>query len=161
MSTQAITEISFREFLPGDEAAFRDLNEQWINKYFTLEDADLKTLREPFKYVLAPGGHIYFAQLGEETVGCCALISNGDGSYEVSKMAVKEEHRNKGIGKSLLFRVIQEARKLGIRKLTLFSNSMLTNAVHIYETLGFYHVDPASLGQSHYGRSDVFMEMEL
>jgi putative acetyltransferase len=155
---QAVMEITFREFRAGDEDAFRILNEQWIAKYFALEEKDLLTLRQPDKYILSAGGRIYFAVLDEEMVGCCALIANGPCSYEVAKMAVSEEHRNKGIGKSMLAHVIEAARGLGAHKLTLETNSKLKNAIHVYESLGFRHLDPALVEPSPYKRANVFME---
>jgi len=158
---QALMEITFREFQAGDGEMFWKLNEQWIAKYFVLEEKDVLTLREPEKYILNPGGRIYFATLGDEIVGCCALIATGPDTYEVAKMAVDESQRNQGIGKSLLGHVIQAARVIGARKLTLETNSRLMNAIHVYESLGFRHVDPASIEPSPYKRADVFMEQQL
>jgi N-acetylglutamate synthase-like GNAT family acetyltransferase len=158
---QALMEITFREFRAGDEEAFWQLNEQWIAKYFVLEEKDVLTLREPEKYILNPGGRIFFATRGDDIVGCCALIATGPDSYEVAKMAVDETQRNQGIGKSLLDHVIQEARALGARRLTLETNSRLMNAIHVYESLGFRHIDPSRLEPSPYKRANVFMEQLL
>ncbi len=158
---QATMQITFREFRAGDEEAFRILNEQWIAKYFVLEEKDRLTLNEPEKYILNPGGHIYFATLEEDIVGCCALIANGPGSYEVAKMAVNESQRNQGIGKAMLAHVVEAARALGARKLTLETNSSLQNAIHVYESLGFRQIDPSLLEPSPYKRADVFMEQLL
>lgn len=158
---QAVMEIAFREYRAGDASAFRALNEQWIDKYFVLEPLDIETLSDPERCVLGPGGHIYFASLDDEIVGCCALIVNGRGSYEVAKMAVREEQRNKGIGRALLMHVLAEARTLGAYKLTLETNSKLKNAIHVYEAVGFLHIEPLKGEPSPYQRSDVHMEMVL
>ncbi|HEX3436867.1 MAG TPA: GNAT family N-acetyltransferase [Pseudacidobacterium sp.] len=158
---QAVMEITFREFQAGDAEAFRALNEQWIAKYFVLEAKDIETLSEPEKHILKPGGHIYFATLDDEIVGCCALIVNGQHSYEVAKMAVSEEHRNKGIGKALLTHVIEETEGLDAYKLTLETNSKLSNAIHVYESVGFRHLDPSEVEPSPYKRANVYMEMFL
>jgi N-acetylglutamate synthase-like GNAT family acetyltransferase len=158
---QALMEITFREFRAGDREAFWKLNEQWIAKYFVLEEKDVLTLREPEKYILKPGGRIFFATRSDDIVGCCALIATGPDSYEVAKMAVDETQRNQGIGKSLLEHVIQEARALGARRLTLETNSRLMNAIHVYESLGFQHIDPSRLEPSPYKRANVFMEQLL
>ncbi|QNI30237.1 GNAT family N-acetyltransferase [Alloacidobacterium dinghuense] len=154
-------QITFRQFLPGDGETFRRLNEQWIAKYFEIEEKDRLTLNDPVKYILRPGGHIYFATLDDEIVGCCALIATGANSYEVAKMAVDESVRNHGIGKALLAHVVAEARELGARKLTLETNSKLMNAIHVYESLGFKHIDPWRVEPSPYKRADVFMERHL
>src|ERR1700741_4664789 len=110
---QALMQITFRQFLPGDGKAFRQLNEQWIAKYFALEEKDRLTLNDPERYILNLGGHIYFAVFDDKIVGCCALIATGPGSYEVAKMAVDESLRNLGIGKAMLAHVVEEARALG------------------------------------------------
>jgi putative acetyltransferase len=154
-------EITFREYQAGDAAAFRALNEQWIAKYFDLEPKDTETLGDPEKHILATGGHIYFAMLDDAIVGCCALIANGQHCYEVAKMAVREGHRNQGIGKALLAHVIEAARALDVYKLTLETNNKLRNAIHVYESLGFRHLDPTEVEASPYKRANVFMEMLL
>ena len=158
---QALMQITFRQFLPGDAKAFRTLNEQWIAKYFEIEEKDRATLNDPEKYILNPGGHIYFATLDDEIVGCCALIPTGRYSYEVAKMAVDESIRNHGIGKTMLAHVIAEARALGARRLTLETNSSLMNAIHVYESLGFRHIHPSRIEPSPYKRANVFMEQHL
>jgi putative acetyltransferase len=158
---QALVQITFRQFESGDGEAFRKLNEQWIAKYFALEEKDRLTLNDPEKYILNPGGQIYFAVLDHAIVGCCALIANGLDSYEVAKMAVDESYRNLGIGKALLAHVMESARELGARKLTLETNSKLMNAIHVYESLGFRHLDPAEVEPSPYKRANVFMERLL
>jgi putative acetyltransferase len=158
---QALMQITFRQFEKGDAEAFRTLNEQWIAKYFVLEEKDRLTLNDPQKYILNPGGHIYFATLDDEIVGCCALIANGPGSYEVAKMAVDESRRNHGIGKAMLAHVVDAARALGARRLTLETNSNLMNAIHVYKSLGFRHIDPSLVEPSPYKRADVFMEQFL
>lgn len=158
---QATLQITFREYRPGDAEAFRWLNEQWIGKYFGLEEEDVKVLTHPESQILQSGGRIYFATLDGEIAGCCALILNGEQSYELAKMAVREDLRNQGIGKALLAHVIDAARSLRARKLTLGTNSKLTNAIHLYESVGFQRLDPAKLEPSPYKRADVFMEMLL
>jgi putative acetyltransferase len=158
---QALMQITFRQFQRGDNEAFRTLNEQWIAKYFVLEEKDRLTLNDPEKYILKSGGHIYFATLDDEIVGCCALIATGPESYELAKMAVDESRRNLGIGKTMLAHVIEAARELGARKLTLETNSKLMNAIHVYESLGFRHTDPSLAHSSGYERANVFMEQVL
>ena len=58
METTATPAITFRRFEPGDEIAFRELNEVWIVRHFTLEEPDRKVLGDPANYILKPGGEI-------------------------------------------------------------------------------------------------------
>lgn len=154
-------EITFREYRAGDAEAFCKLNVQWIAKYFGLEEKDVEILSDPEEHILRAGGHIYLATFEGEIAGCCALIVNGARSYELAKMAVREDLRNQGIGKRLLAHVLEAARRLGAHRLTLETNSKLTNAIHLYESLGFLHLDPARVEPSPYERADVHMEMLL
>lgn len=151
-------ELFLRHYRPSDAEAFRTLNQQWIDKLFTLEAPDLAVLNHPEEHILSPGGAILIAELDAEIIGTCALIPEQKGIYELAKMAVDERLRGAGIGRKLLNFAISEARRLGAHKLTLGSSSKLPNAIHLYETVGFRHV-PAH--HTPYARADVFMEMEL
>jgi putative acetyltransferase len=151
-------DIQMRPFQPGDERAFYDINEAWITKYFTMEDADRATLENPQTKILAPGGHIFFAVADETPVGCCALIAMKPREYEVAKMGVLESYRNQGIGRQVLEYTVRQAQELGARRLYLETNSKLASAIHLYESLGFRHVPPSP---SPYARANVFMEMVL
>ena len=157
-----IRQIVIRPLEIGEDGtAFRVLNEEWISRFFVLETKDRETLSDPEGTILRKGGRVYQALAGEEVVGCVALIPMGDGVYELSKMAVSPVLRGQGIGRNLMLHAIAEAKALGARSLFLGSNSILKNAVHLYEAVGFRHVPPESLPDMHYARADVFMKMEL
>jgi GNAT superfamily N-acetyltransferase len=144
-----------------DGTAFRLLNEEWISRYFVLEPKDHETLGDPENTILRKGGRVYFVDADGKRVGCVALIPMGDGVYELSKMAVSPEMRGLGIGRRLLTHVIGEAKALGAKRLFLGSSSILKNAIHLYEAVGFRHVPPETLPDMHYVRADVFMEIPL
>ena len=154
-------EIAFRLFQRGDEDAFRELNGEWIAKYFRLEEHDHVQLSDPESNILRAGGEIVMAVAGEERIGCCALIFVSPGVFEVAKMAVLEHYRGQGIGRRLLEYAIAQAKLLGAHTLELASNSNLANAVHLYEALGFRHLPPERLEPSSYRRANVFMELHL
>ena len=144
-----------------DGSAFRLLNEEWISRYFVLEPKDRETLGDPESTILRKGGQVFQSWAGDAVVGCVALIPMGDGVYELSKMAVSPAVRGRGIGRQLLEYAIVQGRTLGAKKLFLGSNSVLKNAVHLYESVGFRHVPPEKLPDMHYARADVFMEMVI
>jgi putative acetyltransferase len=151
--------VEIRTFQPEDAVAFRELNEAWIKKYFGMEEQDYVVLGDPERYVIRAGGYIFMAFLDGVAVGCCALLLEHDGVYEVAKMAVTEEIRGRGIGRKVLAHTIDQARAMGATMLTLVTNSNLANAIHLYEALGFRHV--AGPAVSPYARGDVFMELPL
>jgi putative acetyltransferase len=153
--------IIVRSFRAEDATAFRRLNEEWITRYFRLEDKDMKTLENPAPYILEPGGYIGMAFAGEEAVGCCALLRLEHDVFEVAKMAVAPAWQGRGLGRRVLEHVIGKAHELGARRLYLETNSRLTPAIRLYESVGFHQVPPEKVTPSPYERADVFMEMDL
>ena len=160
-SMQKTLELQIRSFQPGDEFSFRELNEAWIGKYFTIEEADRLVLEDPVAKILQPGGHILMAIVGQKAIGCCALLANGAEEFELAKMAVLESERGRGIGRKLIERAIEYARNLGAARLYLETNRKLPNAIHLYESVGFRHVSPNAIPPTPYARANVFMEMKL
>ena len=149
-----------RDFRPGDQPIFRQLNEEWISHHFILEPADLKALDHPEKYILEPGGRILLAEVAGQVVGTCALIKMADGSsYELAKMAVAPAAQGQQIGFLLGQAAVQRVRDLGGRRVYLESNSKLGPALALYRKLGFQ--DLAAPNPSPYARADVQMELLL
>jgi putative acetyltransferase len=154
--------VEIRELAPGDDSTpFRELNEEWITHYFTLEPKDREVLEDPNGKILLKGGRIFLAFVSGEPAGCVALIPVGGGEYELSKMAVTPRLRGLGIGRRILEHAIAQARAMNAASLFLGSNSSLKNAIHLYESAGFRHVPPASLPPNEYTRANVFMRMRL
>ncbi len=155
-------EVTFREMQMGEDGtAFKTLNEEWISRYFVLEPKDRETLGDPENTILRKGGKVFYVEAGGQTVGCVALIPMDGGVYELSKMALSPARRGQGIGRKLLEYAIAQGRLMGATSLFLGSNSVLKNAVHLYESVGFRHVPAEKLPDMHYARADVFMEMGL
>ncbi len=145
----------------ADADAFRTLNEEWIERLFRLESKDRHTLGDPFGTIVAPGGEVYLAIEGDMVLGCAALVRFSDTVYELSKMTVAAAAQGRGIGRQLLAYVIGQARLRGAETLFLGSSKKLTNAVHLYESLGFQHVLPSALPEMKYDRADVWMMLHL
>jgi putative acetyltransferase len=152
--------IVIRPFQAGDEDAFRRLNEEWITRYFRLEEKDRKMLGNP-RALLESGGQILMVVAGEERVGCCALVALGGGSFEIAKMAVTDAYQGQGIGRRLLTEVINHARSLGAHRLYLETNTKLVAAIKLYESLGFRYLSPDQVTPSPYDRVDAYMELYL
>ena len=64
-------------FEPALAPHFARLNREWIERFFVLEPADLAVLADPVAAIIDPGGMIFFALLGEEVVGTCAVMPQG------------------------------------------------------------------------------------
>jgi GNAT superfamily N-acetyltransferase len=146
---------------PQNEAqklAFKQINYEWIEKYFKVEKGDLDSLENPEKYFLATGGAVLLARRGEEYFGTSALKPMGNDAYELCKMGVSEAARGLGIGGLIGEAIMQKAKEIGAKRVYLETNSSLTPAITLYEKLGFQHIENFT---SPYERADVAMEMYL
>jgi GNAT superfamily N-acetyltransferase len=151
--------LTIREFSDDLAQAFHDINAEWIEAMFVLEPVDREVLQNPRDKIIAPGGVILFveaAQIG--VVGACALKPTGDGSYELTKMGVRETARGLGAGEFLLAAVIERAVSIGADPLYLLTSSKCEAAIHLYEKLGFRH-DEGIMAEygARYARCDVAM----
>jgi len=153
--------LQIREFQPGDEAAFRDLNVEWIERFFRIEPPDEAVLSNPQTAILDSGGRIFFAVRDGQCIGCCALLRTGEHEFEVAKMAVTPAAQGSGAGRAILTAVIEEARRIGASRLFLETNRVMAPAIHLYESLGFRHIPADRVQPSSYARSDVAMEFFL
>ena len=151
----ADTDVEVLDFEPSLAPFFRDLNIDWLEKYFHVEPIDHEVLNHPEKYVIEPGGTILFARVGDDVVGTVALKFHGDGVYELTKMAVTPASQGLGIGRRLLNACIDRFREVGGTRMYLESHSSLETAIRLYEGYGFEHEErpnPAA-----YERADVYM----
>ena len=146
---------------PADAEAFRTLNEAWISRFFTLEDEDRKLLGDPVGQIVDQGGAVFVARLGDAVVGCVGIAPEGEGVFELVKMAVAPDHQGHGTGRRLIRAAVDRARELGARRVTLETNATLASAVHLYETSGFRHLGPEERHPSPYARADVAMVLDL
>lgn len=145
----------------ADADAFRRLNETWISERYPLEEADRKVLNDPFTVIVDPGGDVLIVRDECRVVACVALVNGGGGVFELAKMTVVSDLRNRGIGRWLLEAAIVRARDLGARSLFLGTSVQLSAAVHLYEALGFQRVPREQVGPMPYERADLFMALAL
>jgi GNAT superfamily N-acetyltransferase len=154
------TSIQIVDYVSKYRTAFKDLNEEWISKYFVMESSDYKVLDDPEGYILDKGGYIYIALENETPAGVCAMIKMNDGEYdyELAKMAVSPKFQGRGIGRLLGEAAIEKAKSLNATKIYLGSNAVLKTALSLYQKLGFREINgrPTS-----YARCNVQMELVL
>jgi DNA-binding MarR family transcriptional regulator/GNAT superfamily N-acetyltransferase len=146
------------DYQPQYQAAFKQLNEEWITTWFKMEEADYKSLDNPKDYILDKGGHILIALYKDKPVGTCALIKKDGQTFELAKMAVSPLAKGKGIGFLLGKACIDKAKETGASKLYLESNTKLKPAISLYHKLGFKKVTGIP---SPYERCNIQMELNL
>ncbi len=127
------------DFEPQYRADFEQLNREWIEKYFEMEDTDRKYLQKPQELIIDKGGRIFIALLNDKVVGVCSLIPFNDQQYnfELAKMAVSPKVQGKGIGFLLGNHALQAAKGMNAKGVYLETNSILQPAIRLYKKLGF------------------------
>ncbi|MFA5012740.1 MAG: GNAT family N-acetyltransferase [Ignavibacteria bacterium] len=140
---------------------FKDLNLEWLNKYFEVEKADEMILNNPEKYIINKGGFILFAKAEGKICGTVAVKRINDAEYEMTKMAVSEEYQGKEIGKKLAKEAIKKAVSLGAVKIVLETSLKLEKAVKLYKKLGFEEVNYDANTKTRYERPTIKMELNL
>ena len=138
--------------------AFRELNVEWLNYYMEVEPEDERVLNDPEGTILAHGGVIVLAVADGRAIGSGALINEGNGKYELAKMAVTAAYRGRGIGQRIAEHLIAVARAAGAREVELVSARLLPAATPLYRKLGFREIP---LGDNPYARADIRMTLEL
>jgi ribosomal protein S18 acetylase RimI-like enzyme len=135
---------------------FINLSIEWLEKYVSVEDEDLKILNDPHGQILDNGGNIFFAVSDTDIVGTVAIIKIDENAYELAKLAVTEQFKGYKIGNRLMDACIHYAKEKNACKIILYTNHKLIPAIHLYEKYSFREVP---LGKNKYLESDMKMEM--
>jgi N-acetylglutamate synthase-like GNAT family acetyltransferase len=147
--------ISFESKYAAD---FIRINLEWLDKYELTEPADIFMLENYQSEILDTGGAIFLVKAGDTIVGSAALIYEGNGLFELAKMAVIVQFQGRGISNMLIEKCLEKALELGATKVYLVSNSRLTTAIGLYRKYGFINVPVTN---NHYVNADVMMEKVL
>lgn len=146
-------------FRPQYAEDFKELNLEWLRHFFVVEPHDEEVLGDPEKYIIEPGGKIFFVEDEGKIVATVALMKMEDGVFELTKMAVSPEVRGKKIGQQLMAHTLEYARSQNWDKLIIYSNRRLENAIYIYKKFGFKEIPLEK--DLPYDRADIKMELPL
>lgn len=148
--------ISFQDHFTN---SFYELNIEWLEAYFYVEEFDREVLSNPKQYIINKGGHIFFAIENHTVIGTVALMKSKNNNFELTKMAITPEKRGNKIGQLLMKYCIDFATKNNFEKIILYSNTMLENAIYIYKKHGFIEIPMEE--KTPYKRSNIKMELVL
>lgn len=119
------------------------------NKCSNIWNMNKQPLAEKWGDEIASGNRLVFIyKINGEFIGEGALVfDTGDPDYTipdkrvyVSRMIVKKEYRNRGIGSEILTFLIEKAKEMGFDEMTIGVDKDNVNALHLYKKFGFTEV---------------------
>ena len=155
-----MTKYEIINFKIEHEKHFYDLNIAWLKEFFLVEDYDQKILSNPQKHIINKGGSIFFAKKNKKIIGAVALMPTDEFDvFELTKMGVKKSFRNQGVGRLLINKCIEKVKLDKLKKVIIYSNRKLENAIYLYKSFGFTEVELEK--KSNYQRADIKLELRL
>nr|WP_317412032.1 GNAT family N-acetyltransferase [uncultured Solibaculum sp.] len=150
--------VQIDAFTPSDLEDFQRISYQWLSQYHLLEEEDIRILSHPQEVILDPGGRIFVARQHGHMVGTVSLIPAGEHTFELAKMVVVPQCRGHGLGKRLMEHAIHSAKLMGAKRIILYTNSRLKEALSLYRKYGFHEVKLSGLK---YQMTDIAMVLSL
>lgn len=132
--------------------------EAWLGLDLCFQGFEAEIANLPGKYAL-PDGRLFLAFVDKKAAGCIALRKLETGVCEMKRLYVREEFRSLGLGRTLIEKLIAEARLIGYEKMRLDTlPDKMAKAVKLYESYGFrpipaYYPNPYD--------DTLFMQLEL
>jgi putative acetyltransferase len=87
-----------------------------------------------------PSGRLLLAIQDAKPVGCVALRELDTAICEMKRLYVRPGYRGRGIGRQLAKAAIEAAQESGYEKMRLDTVPWMTEAIRLYETLGFHDI---------------------
>lgn len=179
MGTQALGQAALKLVAtPADRESARELVTEYLHwvggiaraEYglaFDVEAMARSDLEDRDKF-FPPHGRFYLVQWHGEDVGIGCLKRLAPGVGEIQRMYLRDKARGIGAGRGLVVQLLEDAHRLGYRKVRLESLKALHAAHALYRSVGFVEIDPyddnsmrdyhAPEAEAIFRRSVVFME---
>lgn len=114
----------------------------------------------PGKYA-PPDGRLLLAQYDGESAGCVAFYKIRDDVCEVKRLWTRPQFRGRKVGRALVERLIEEARRAGYTSMILSTVDVLKEAQSLYRSLGFELTTPYFDGPEEVMAHEIFMKLDL
>ncbi len=152
-----LTEV-LREYLEWDISQLREISGIDLDAV-----AYLKNTFEEIDLYFPPQGRLLLVREGQRLVGIGFLKPIRGEICEVKRMYVLPSQRGNGLGKTILAQLIDEAKKIGYKKILLDSACYMTAAHSLYRSMGFTNTEYYPEGETDEDLKDylVYMEMSI
>lgn len=143
------------EYKAKYKSDFIELNTAWIKKYFgKVEKEDYEEF-DSIDEILQKGGMVFFAMEHDQVLATIMVHPLDDFTWELCKMAAKEQYKGRGAGNAVFETAIQYAKEHGAKRLFLLSNDSLKPAMHMYRK---HHFQQIPLKDYTYERGNIAFE---
>lgn len=148
LKTRRQVEEFMKNFL-NKQITIERLNSEEYHKCSNIWNMESQPLADKWFEEIKSGNRIvYVYKINGEFIGEGSLVMDtGDPDYTlpgkriyVSRMIVKKEFRNHGIGSKILEFLIAKAKSMGYSEMTIGVDKDNTNALHLYKKYGFTEV---------------------
>jgi len=166
--------LTIRPIARGDSQPIRDIIIETLLEYgaegdgFASADPDTQEMHTAFqrmgmRYWVVEEVMGVVGAMGHRRVlggGGIAPLPGEPDTCELVKMYFRPEIRGLGMGKKLLKLCLEEARRMGYKRIYLETLARMREARGLYEHLGFTQI-PSPCGQTGHYSCDTFYAMEL
>ena len=155
--------VQLRQFQDGDTEALYSLHIRGLqqSKGFIDDPEGRKVFDKDFldlrAHYLDNRGEFLVAESDGRIVGMGALQKVNDSTGEIKRMRIEPEFQGKGLGKTILERLMVRAKELGYKKLILDTSTNQIPAQRLYESYGFKEYKRAPL----YDLEMIYYEKEI
>jgi putative acetyltransferase len=114
----------------------------WIEISLCFQNFDEEVGRLPGEY--APEqGRLLLGLVDEQVAGCIALRPLDVEACEMKRLYLRPEYQGKGLGREMAEKIIEEARKIGYKRMLLDTlPGRMDKAISLYRSLGFKEIPP-------------------
>lgn len=128
-----------------------------FQKYLEIQNYDDELAHLDKKYG-PPDGRLYAAFWDEQVAGCIALRRLDKQGCEMKRLYVRPAFQGKGIGRSLVERIIADAKEIGYAYMLLDTLPFLDKALSLYRDYGFYEIDSYNNNPI---KTSIYMRLDL
>ena len=155
--TQSIREL-FWEYLQWANAKVKE-NFGVSFDIATMLEEDMNTLDK----FMPPKGRLLLGYVEDQPMGIACLKELMNNIGEIKRMYVRPQARKRGLGRTLLNQVLEEARQIGYTLVRLDSARFMTEAHQLYRTNGFREIEAYEGSEipKEFQKNWIFMEQDL
>ena len=105
-----------------------------------------------------PHGRLYLAYCDDKLAGCIGLRKIDEKNCEMKRLYVRQQFRGQHIGKLLIQKIIEDAKKIGYSYMLLDTLPFLESAIHMYKIFGFYEIESYNDSPM---QNSIYMKLDL